>query len=132
MSGSMSVKEASENILLEFNAKEEAIKENIKTQKHVILTLKSADKAYNKWKNVSVVEELREAMMHKLNERVTKYNELCKKFKYELTFYTELITGHLKPLHNSVSDFLAKRMTERNRLLKDLNKVTANKIRKTY
>merc|ERR1719510_1891786 len=99
--------------MVEFTAKEAKILDNIKAQKHVIEAVQQADDAFNKTRDVSKAEEVREAKIHALNETVTKYNKLCKNFEDGITFYTDLKTVYLKPLQDAVGDFLTARATER-------------------
>lgn len=122
MSGTVSVKQASDQVIEEFKASEGSIIDNIKTQKFAINEVQKADDAFNKSRNVSKAEEVREAKIHDLNETVTKYNKLCKNFEDGITFYTDLKTVYLKPLQDAVGDFLTARVTERAMLIEDLNK----------
>lgn len=121
MSGKVSVKEACDNVLAEFKAKEEVVVENIRKQKDVTKAVKSADDAFNKSRDISGTEKDREAKIHNLNEIVTRYNKLCKNFGDGLRFYTDLKTVYLGPLKSSVGDYLTARATERQMLLEDLN-----------
>jgi len=120
MSGTVSVKQASEQVIEEFKASETSIIDNIKAQKHIIEEVQNADNAFNKSRNVSKAEEIREAKIHALNETVTKYNKLCKNFEDGITFYTDLKTVYLKPLQDAVGDFLTARVTERTMLVEDI------------
>jgi len=119
MSGTVSVKQASEQAIGEFKTPETAIVDNIKAQEHIIEGVKRADDAFNKSRNVSKAEEVREAKIHALNQTVTKYNKLCKNFEDGITFYTDLKTVYLKPLQDAVGDFLTARRTERTMLIED-------------
>jgi len=126
MSGTVSVKQASEQVVEQFKSSETTIVDNIKAQKHIIEEVQKADDAFNKSRNVSKAEEVREAKIHSLNETVTKYNKLCKNFEDGVTFYTDLKTVYLKPLQDAVGDFLTARATERTMLVEDL-KAAADK-----
>merc|ERR1719285_1689820 len=134
MSGTVSVKQASDQVIEQFKGSESTIVDNIKAQKHIIEEVQKADDAFNKSRNVSKAEEVREARIHSLNETVTKYNKLCKNFEDGITFYTDLKTVYLKPLQDAVGDFLTARATERTMLLEDLkaaaDKAAANQAAK--
>merc|ERR550534_2139810 len=125
MSGTVSVKQASEQAIGEFKSSERKIVDNIKAQKHIIEAVQIADDAFNKSRNVTKAEEIREAKIHALNETVTKYNKLCKNFEDGITFYTDLKTVYLKPLQDAVGDFLTARVTERTMHLEDLQAAAA-------
>merc|ERR1719193_2993353 len=127
MSGLMSVEKATETILAEFKIKEEVILENLKLQADMIAAVDTADKAYEKLRNKSEVEKVREAKIHELNGTVTKYNKLCNNLEEGVKFYTALHTTHLKPLQDSVGDFLTARKTEREMLLDDIRAAAAKK-----